>query len=906
MNQKINIRLLRHLLLLPVLLCMGGLRAQGTWTWMHGSSSPNAPANYGTQFISSPTNNPPGMYKPYSWTDQQGNFWVYGGFNSIIYQIYSDLWKFDPSINQWTWMNGTAAVNSPGVYGTQGVSSPLNHPGGRYRGWSWVDNAGNLWLFGGFGFDVNGSQGRLNDLWKFDVLTSEWTWVKGPNTVNTPGNYGTLMVPAATNNPDPRDEGATAWTDGNGDLWLFGGESSAGTYADMWRYQPITNMWTWMSGPNTLNTPANHGTLNVQSAANSPGGRSCYARWKDSNGLFWMFGGITNGSVYNDMWSYDPNVNEWTWRGGPSGLNDPGSYGNYCEANNYSPSGRTETLCTWRDSCDRLWMMGGNQNGLLNQAMNDLWFFDPAVNQFTLAGGSNAINQPGIFGTQLVPSLANYPPSNCGSVGFTDQNGDFWLFGGLLDPAGDDMNAIWKYQRPQACPTFVFSINASPPNGCSPLPVSFSLAPGGPLFTYKWEFGDPSTAADTSHAMNPSYSYNTPGQYIVSLIVKNTQPCNLFIDTVYDTINVSAIPQPALGSDTTICGPFNITLDPGIANAAYLWSNGDTLQTIQAAAAGTYSVSVTVNGCPGGDTIVIYNYLAPQLGNDTAFCNGQTLSLNAGLWDSWLWNTGAQTQSIIADSTGMYWVQVFTSPCTFTDSIDITVYPIPAVNLGPDTTLCPGANYPLDAGNPNATFAWSTAATSQSINVSTAGYYNVVVTENNCSGVDGVNILYYPDLDMGPDIAFCDENSVSITAGPPGFEYLWSTGDTGSTIAVYSAGIYSVALNNGDCVLRDTIDVSGAPGLGLLFVPNAFTPNKNGINDEFKVYGDGITYFHLTIFDRWGELVFETEDINEGWNGLVGNAEKPFCDVYVYRIIYRTECSGEQDIEKIGQVNLIR
>lgn len=880
--------------------------AQGTWTWMHGSNLPNSAATFGTQFIPAPANNPPGMYKPYGWTDQQGNFWVYGGYNSINFQTYSDLWKFDPLSNQWTWMNGTGALNSPGVYGTQGVPSPLNHPGGRFRGWSWVDNSGNLWLFGGFGFDVNGNQGRLNDLWKFDVLTSEWTWVKGPNTINTPGSYGTLQVPSLTNNPDPRDEGAAAWTDNAGDLWFYGGQTSAGYFSDMWKYHIATNTWTWMSGANTLNVLANHGTLNVQSAANTPGGRAVYARWTDSNGIFWMFGGIFSGSTYDDMWSFDPAANQWTWRGGPSGLNDPGNYGNYCEANNYAPSGRTETLCTWRDSCDRLWMMGGNQNGLLNQAMNDMWFFDPAVNQFTLVGGSQAVNQPGNFGTILVPAASNYPPSNCGSLGFTDLSGNFWLFCGLLNPVGDNMNAIWKYQRPQACPTFVFSITPSSPNGCAPLPISFTLAPGGPNFVYDWDFGDPSTLADTSHAVNPSYTYSSPGTYTVSLIITNTQACNTFIDTVTTVISVSSIPQTTLGSDTTICGPFNLTLNAGISGASYAWSTGDTLQSISVSIPGTYSVAVVQNGCPGSDSITISNFLAPDLGNDTAFCNGQALTLNAGLWDTWLWNTNAQTQAISVSSSGTYWVEVFNSPCTFRDSIDITVNPLPVVNLGPDTLLCPGEIYTIDAGNPGATYAWSTGSSAQTITTGEAGYFNVVVTANNCDAVDNVTISYYPDLDLGPDLAFCDDNSISITAGPPGFQYLWNTGDTASTIEVSGAGEYSVLLNNGTCVLHDTIEVSGAPGLGLLFVPNAFTPNKNGLNDEFRAYGDGIIYYHLMIFDRWGQLVFETEDINEGWNGLVGGAPKPFSDVYVYRIIYRTECSGEQEIEKIGHVNLLR
>src|SRR5687768_15224660 len=92
----------------------------------------------------------------------------------------------------WTWMHGEDSPNQYGVYGTQGVSGPLNTPGGRSGAVSWKDLNGNVWLFGGNGFGSMVSNGLLGDLWKYDVTTREWTWVNGTGIANQPGLYGTM------------------------------------------------------------------------------------------------------------------------------------------------------------------------------------------------------------------------------------------------------------------------------------------------------------------------------------------------------------------------------------------------------------------------------------------------------------------------------------------------------------------------------------------------------------------------------------------------------------------------------------------------------------------------------------------------------------------------------------------
>ena len=156
----------------------------------------------------------------------------------------NDLWEFNPAVKIWTWMSGASTANAQGVYGTLGVAGANNIPGGRWSAVGWIDSSGNLWLFGGDGYDSTGPlAGDLNDLWEFNPTTKTWAWMSGSDAVDTKGIYGTLNVAAPSNVPGSR-EGAISWTDHSGDFWLFGsgyGYDSTGTLVylnDLWRYQP--------------------------------------------------------------------------------------------------------------------------------------------------------------------------------------------------------------------------------------------------------------------------------------------------------------------------------------------------------------------------------------------------------------------------------------------------------------------------------------------------------------------------------------------------------------------------------------------------------------------------------------------------------------------------------------------
>ena len=137
----------------------------GSWALLNGSTdSLNAEPVYGTQGVPDPANTPGGRANESTWADASGNLWLFGGYVGRMdsgFSLASDLWKWDGSA--WTWVSGPNTPDSAGIYGTQGVADPADHPGARLGSALWGDQSGNLWLFGGDGYDVNGPAGHPYD-----------------------------------------------------------------------------------------------------------------------------------------------------------------------------------------------------------------------------------------------------------------------------------------------------------------------------------------------------------------------------------------------------------------------------------------------------------------------------------------------------------------------------------------------------------------------------------------------------------------------------------------------------------------------------------------------------------------------------------------------------------------------
>jgi N-acetylneuraminic acid mutarotase len=363
------------------------------WTWISGGNVANATGVYGTLATAAVTNVPGARYSASSWTDSAGNFWLFGGVGydaAGVVGNLNDLWRFSPSTNEWTWISGGNANNAAGVYGTQGTAAAGNVPGARYAASSWIDSSGNLWLFGGVGYDAAGVVGNLNDLWRYSPTTNEWTWINGGSGDNAAGVYGTQATAAATNVPGARYS-ASSWIDASGDLWLFGGygydsTGSVGKLNDLWEYVPSSGQWTWVVGESVANASAVYGTLGTASTSIVPGARQAASSWTDSSGNLWLYGGVgydSSGGVgnLNDLWKFTPSTSEWTWVSGGSGDNVTGIYDTQGTASVDSVPGGRNSSSSWIDSSGDLWLFGGvgyDSTGNLGY-LNDLWQYNPAA-----------------------------------------------------------------------------------------------------------------------------------------------------------------------------------------------------------------------------------------------------------------------------------------------------------------------------------------------------------------------------------------------------------------------------------------------------------------------------------------------------------------------------------------------
>ena len=277
------------------------------WGWMAGNKSANVFGEYGVKGIENSTNFPGARDNPMSWTDGDDNWWLFGGYGRAesSWGHLNDLWRFNTTSYEWTWIAGNKTPNVNNVYGVKGVANSMNFPGARHSSLSWRDADWNLWLFGGW----DSSYTLLNDLWRFNITSQEWTWISGNNTVDVNGVYGTKGVPSSTKFPGSRRK-SIAWKDGSGNLWLFGGtgyaESGTGYLNDLWRYNIISQQWTWMDGSKSANANGVYGTKGVPSGSNYPGSRFNMVPWTDADGNWWLFGGqgyAESGTGFlNDLW----------------------------------------------------------------------------------------------------------------------------------------------------------------------------------------------------------------------------------------------------------------------------------------------------------------------------------------------------------------------------------------------------------------------------------------------------------------------------------------------------------------------------------------------------------------------------------------------------------------------------
>lgn len=363
---------------------------------------------------------------------------------------------------------------------------------------------------------------------------------------------------------------------------------------------------------------------------------------------------------------------------------------------------------------------------------------------------------------------------------------------------------------------------------------------------YEWDFGDGSAKGTKQ---SESHLYAAPGTYTVTL-----RQYNACKDTTM-TQQVTVNPQPIanLGPDLNVCAR-NVRLDSKnpYPNSQYLW-----------------------------------------------FKDGRALAVDS------------TASSIQVDSSGRYVVGVLIGDCYALDTINVTLERPPLYNLGPDQKLCTNDTLQLDALAGGTSYAWNTGQTTQVIDVTQAGNYSVVVmipraNGSTCEVTDTVrvDVLPLPNVAVQPQASLCQPNNQAITisagtANAMNYQYRWLPGnETTRTITVNRIGIYTVEISTSEgCTEAHNVEIIDLCQPQIL-VPDAFSPNGDGQNDQLEVITNHISDqdYEFRVYDRWGELIFRTTNRNEMWDGTYKGRTFP-PQTYAWAVQYRSTYFPERGVE---------
>ena len=431
-----------------------------------------------------------------------------------------------------------------------------------------------------------------------------------------------------------------------------------------------------------------------------------------------------------------------------------------------------------------------------------------------------------------------------------------------------------------------------------------SICPGGnatfsaatPGASYLWQDGSTGSTYSTSSAEAVSVTITVLG-------------CSSG-----DAADVIALPAPIadLGNDTTICAGASLSLSTAQPNATYVWSTGSTAPSISADSAGTYSVTVDLNGCVASDAISVSVFDPDELdlGPDITLCPGENAVLSSTLAGQYAWSTGSTANTISVGTAGFYWLDITQGACLATDTVVIVVAPLITPELGPSIRFCEGDSAVLGVLAGWASVLWSTGATTDSIVVSSSGNYSVTLSLMGCTVTDAVQVVvtaWTDSLSLGRDSTFCPNEPLVLSTGITDASFLWSTGSTDPNIEVSAPGIYSVRVT-GECIdVEASIRVTEGLCGPLIHVPNTVTPNNDGKNDAFgAVYYGPLRDFTLDIFDRWGERIASLDHPDKTWDCTRDGQPVPD-GVYIWKIRYRARAEdGAKAEELIGHVNVLR
>lgn len=446
----------------------------------------------------------------------------------------------------------------------------------------------------------------------------------------------------------------------------------------------------------------------------------------------------------------------------------------------------------------------------------------------------------------------------------------------------------------------------------------------GVINSWKWDFGDSTSLADTAISKDSAWKYQTPRSTKVSLIVSNSKGC---IDTVTRVLNILDKPTLNLGfRDTLICSNDSLLLKVNISSGTVLWTpqNGpNKLRIVNTSSASPlvfprdttkYIVSVNDNGCANTDsvTVNVLQFISVKAGLDTGICRTDSFRLRPisdALSYQWTASTGEKISAVKSPLVKplvntRYYVLANLGKCQAKDSVFTKVAALPTASLGADATVCFGSRLQL-IGNVTATFfSWSPTNTLINENTltpiagpsKTTTYILTVSDTSVClkavTDTIVVTVIQPVIANAGKDTSVLPNQPLQLNASG-GSNYLWSptTGLSDPTIAnpittldgTLDSVIYNVNVSSGNCSGNDQVVVRVFKNGPEILVPSAFTPNGDGRNDIIRPILQGIVKLnYFSIYNRFGQLLFMASEIGKGWDGIFNGVNQP-SGTYVYQ-----------------------
>ncbi|MFN8397043.1 MAG: DUF2341 domain-containing protein [Bacteroidia bacterium] len=368
--------------------------------------------------------------------------------------------------------------------------------------------------------------------------------------------------------------------------------------------------------------------------------------------------------------------------------------------------------------------------------------------------------------------------------------------------------------------------------------------------------------------------------------------------TARDTIVLSAAPtihvdvQP--GPAPELCEGETLTLDASHPDGfSWHWNDGSTDDRLVVDTSGVFTVVIyNAYACRDTDTVTVALIPRPviELGADTAFCQGDSVLLdpgNDGL--AWAWSNGDTTRTVLVGNGGIYTVTVTgAAGCHSTDFITLLRHPLPIVDLGPDTAVCQGMSFTWDAGPGYMHYLWSNGDTTQSTTLDQSDLVFVeVTTEFGCT--DQSNMVTFVVHELPPVPALVKDGPVlSTPAVWPGYQWLLDgsalPGATAAQWVPEENGLYTVVVTDSNGCQSTAEPLNVIAIVGDHSVPQAITPNGDGVNDVLKI--KGIEFYpenEIAIFSRWGDEVYRSLAYNNDWNGQYRGAALP-AGTYYYAL----------------------